>query len=435
MGDFSMPVFLENDFEKKFSPAFLIQLLGIFIFSAQCQNETTASDVHSMQMQGMLGNYSMSREGSGTSWQPDSSPHGGIHLMHEDWMLMMHGSAYLIYDDQGGRRGDEKFISTNMFMAMAQRPLGPGTLGLRSMLTLEPATVGKKGYPLLLQTGETSDGQTPLIDRQHPHDFFMELAASYSLPIAENHSMFAYFGYPGEPALGPATFMHRLSGMDDPEAPITHHWLDSTHVTFGVATLGYIWRNWKLDGSIFTGREPDEERWDFEDAKFDSYSARLTCNFSPDWSAQVSYGWIKSPEKLEPEIDQDRLTASISYNKAWKENNWQTTLAWGRDMNDPGLDLDAFLLESALHFRHSHTFFGRFENVEKDELFEEGTPEHGKVFNVSKLSAGYIYDFTEICNIQLGIGGLASFYFLPGSLDESYSDTPVSFMVFVRARL
>src|SRR5262249_14655324 len=151
------------------------------------------------------------------------------------------------------------------------RPLGSGTIGFRAMLSLEPATIGRTGYPLLLQTGETANGRTPLIDRQHPHDLFMELATSYSAPVGPGTG-FLYFGLPSEPALGPPTYMHRASGYDDPAAPITHHWLDSTHVTMGVATGGWTWRDVKVEGSIFTGREPDQHRWDIEEPRFDSYA-------------------------------------------------------------------------------------------------------------------------------------------------------------------
>src|SRR6185369_5423437 len=193
--------------------------------------------------------------------------------------------------------------------------LGPGVLGLRGMFTLEPATIGKSGYPLLLQTGETANGSTPLIDRQHPHDLFMELAASYSLPVRETDRAFVYLGLPGEPALGPPTFMHRFSGMDNPEAPITHHWLDSTHISYGVATVGYIFNDIvKVEGSIFTGREPDQSRWDIETPKMDSQSLRVQVNPTKDWSLQASYGHINSPEQLEPDVDQDRITASVTYN-------------------------------------------------------------------------------------------------------------------------
>jgi hypothetical protein len=320
-------------------------------------------------------------------------------------------------------------------MGMAQRRLGVGTFGFRTMLSLEPATIGKKGYPELLQTGETADGVTPLIDRQHPHDLFMELAATYSVTINDDSSAFAYFGYPGEPALGPATFMHRFSGMDNPEAPITHHWLDSTHITFGVATLGYIWKQFKIDGSIFTGREPDQQRWDFDRPRFDSYAARLTYNPAKAWSMQVSYASIHSPEQLHPETDVERITASITHHYSWDENHWQTTFAWGRNMQDPGSNSDAFLLESLVNFHETHTVFTRAERVTKNELFAEGDPLEGQSFTVNRLSLGYIYDFPEWCHVRFGIGGSGSVHLLPDDLDASYSDTPVSFMLFVRAKL
>lgn len=387
------------------------------------------------EMRGFYGPYSMTREASGTAWQPEASPMEGLHLMRNDWMFMFHGFAYAVYDDQGGNRGDRKFYSPNMVMGMAQHPLGPGTFGFRTMMSLEPATVGKNGYPELLQTGETGDGKTPLIDRQHPHDLFMELAATYSVPIGDESSAFAYFGYPGEPALGPATFMHRFSGMDNPEAPITHHWLDSTHITFGVATLGYVWKQFKIDGSIFTGREPDEQRWNFDHPRFDSYSARLTYNPTKAWSMQVSYGNIHSPEELTPEVNVERVTASVSYHHAWEKNNWQTTLAWGRNIQYPGPDLDGFLLESLVNFHETHTIFGRAENVQKDELFPPGDPRDGGVFRVSKISLGYIYDFLKWKHTKFGVGGSGSVHILPDSLKSTYGETPLSFMLFLRAKL
>ena len=381
------------------------------------------------------GEYPMNREASGTSWQPEATPMGGIHIMKNDWLFMVHGFANIIYDRQGGGRGDDDVFSSNMLMIMGNRRLGPSILGVRTMLTLEPATISRNGYPELLQTGETADGKTPLIDHQHPHDLFMELALSYSLPLGHDASAFAYFGLPGEPALGPPTFMHRFSGMDIPEAPITHHWLDSTHVTYGVATLGVIWKQFKLDGSIFTGREPDEHRWDIERPRFDSQSIRLSWNPTAEWAFQVSYGNLNSPEQLEPEVDTRRTTASVSYHHAWDETQWQTTFAWGRNQNRPGNTLDAFLLESALVYRDAHTLFIRGERVDKDELFPTGDPQEGQIFTVNKLSLGYIYDFTKVHHIAFGIGGLGSAYYLPGNLRAAYGNTPLSFMVFVRAKL
>lgn len=387
-----------------------------------------------MNMSGAYGAYPMTRESSGTAWQPDSTPMQGIHAMHGEWMTMLHGYADFIYDDQGSSRGGNKFFSESMLMGMASRPLGGGTLGLRTMLSLD-LLMGKDGYPLLLQTGETADGRAPLIDRQHPHDLFMELAASYSHPMTDDLSAFLYIGYPGEPALGPPTFMHRFSGMDNPQAPITHHWLDSTHVTFGVATLGLVFHDVKLEASAFNGREPNQYRWDFDSPRLDSGSMRLSYNPTPNWAFQVSGGYLASPEQLTPEVRQRRVTASASYNLPWDGNNWQTTLAWGEDRNSPGRNLDAFLLESAVKLHDTHTIFMRAEQAQKDELFDAPSPLAGEAFRVNELSLGYIYDLPVFTHAKLGVGGVASAYFLPSSLDAYYGDHPASFMLFGRMSL
>ena len=57
-----------------------------------------------MPMAGLYGPYGMSREASGTSWQPDSTPLEGIMGMRGPWMGMVHGFVDLIYDEQGGPR-------------------------------------------------------------------------------------------------------------------------------------------------------------------------------------------------------------------------------------------------------------------------------------------------------------------------------------------
>lgn len=400
-------------------------------------HEMPTDGQHEMKhaMNGMFGPYPMIRETTGTSWQPESSPHEGIPIMKEDRMFMIHGFANVVYDDPRGKRGRRDVYSTNMLMGMAQHPFALGTWGLRGMFSLEPLTVGKRGYPILLQTGETANGVDPLIDRQHPHDLFMELASTYSVPITHDSSTFIYFGLPGEPALGPPAFMHRFSGMEIPEAPLTHHWLDSTHIVYGVVTLGAIWKQVKLDGSIFRGREPDEGRWDIETPGFDSYSGRITFNPTKDLSLQTSYGRLDSPEQLEPEVDTHRWTTSITYNKPWHTNNWQTTFAWGKNFNVPGHNSDGFLLESAFHVKHAHTLLFRFEEVEKDELFHENDPEHGRPFWVTKFSLGYIFDFPVWNHLQWGIGTLGNIHFLPGAVDEAYGNTPLSYLIFTRVKI
>ncbi|HXF79315.1 MAG TPA: hypothetical protein VN598_10665 [Usitatibacter sp.] len=388
-------------------------------------------------MASQFGPYPMSREGSGTAWQPEATPMHGLMFHSGSWMTMLHGFANTVYDRQGGPRGDEKTFTSSMLMVMASRPLGGGTLGLRSMLSLDPA-MGRGGYPLLLQTGETANGVSALVDRQHPHDAFMELSAAYSIPIAAGSAAYLYAGLPGEPALGPSTFMHRFSGAVNPEAPLTHHWLDSTHVTMGVVTLGASAGPWKVEGSRFNGREPDQNRWNIEIRRFDSSSARLSYNPSSRWSAQVSYGNLASPEGLEPEVRVRRTTASVMYQAKLADRAWGTTLAWGRnDKRAAGNDrkLDGWLLESALELTGADTVFGRAERVNNDELFPDADPRHGDVAQVGKITLGVIHDFASTGPVKWGIGALASAYRIPGALQPSYGAHPRSFMVFLQGRL
>ena len=397
---------------------------------------TPMHDMSAMPMHGALGGYAMSRDGSGTSWQPDATPMEMLHTMHGDWSLMLHGYANAVEDRQSGPRGDRKAFSESMLMLMAERPLGPGTLGLRGMFSLDPL-MGSDGYPLLYQTGETADGKTPLVDRQHPHDALMELSGSYSVPLGDERSAFVYAGLPGEPALGPTTFMHRFSGMRNPEAPITHHWFDSTHVTFGVVTAGAVQGPWKLEGSWFNGREPDEHRWNIETRAFDSWSTRLSWNPTAAWSLQTSYGYLKSPEQLEPTTSVRRFTTSASYQTELAGNPWATTLAWSRnDKRGPdGRELlPATLLEST-YIAGRHTFFGRWEQAKKDELFLPGQALAGEDFRVRKLSLGYIVDIVTSGPLHWGLGGVVGFLGGPSALEASYGRAPISTMLFLQARI
>lgn len=383
-------------------------------------------------MPAALGAGSMMREASGTSWQPSATPMDAITRQAGGWWVMLHGDIFGVYDHQGGSRGASKTFSESMLMVMAEHSLGRGRLTLRTMVSLDPA-MGKDGYPLLLQTGETANGATPLIDRQHPHDLFMELAGVYSLPVGPGRSAFLYVGYPGEPALGPPAFMHRASGMDNPAAPISHHWLDSTHITYGVVTSGVIAGPWKIEGSVFNGREPDQYRWNFDRFRLDSFSGRISFNPTANWSVQVSHGFIKGPEQLEPGVNQHRTTASASYDRPLANGNWQTTLAWGRNVLAPGPTLDAFLLESTVTWKQ-HTLFARAENAQKNELFLAPNPLAGRIFRVYTASLGYIYDIPVARHLAFGIGAMAGVYALPDAIKGAYGDRPVSTMVFLRVK-
>jgi hypothetical protein len=386
---------------------------------------------HQHEMHGFLGPYPIQREGSGTSWLPDTTPHFGVHATYGEWQTMYHGLFNLVYDHQGGPRGGDKTFLNGMFMGMAQRPLGEGTWGLRAMLSPDPF-MGANGYPLLFATGETANGRTPLIDRQHPHDLFMELATTYSYNFSKNSSVYLYAGLPGEPALGPSAFMHRTSGMDIPEAPITHHWLDSTHITFGVVTAGVVLDTWKIETSAFRGREPDQYRYDIEAPRLDSYSGRISWNPVRELSLQVSWGHLQSPEQLEPEKNEDRFTVSAVYTQPFGDDNvWSTTAAWGRKVMKPGDTLDGFILETAAIFQKTYTLFARAERVQENELLDL-TP--APIFTVNKLTVGGIYDFFRTDHAKFGIGGLVSLYGVPGGLRPLYGD-PTSAMAFVRLKI
>jgi hypothetical protein len=357
-----------------------------------------------------------------------------------DWMLMGHGVLNLVYDHQSGRRGDDKLFATGMLMGMARRPIGDGTLQFRAALSPDPL-MGKRGYPLLLASGETADGVEHLIDRQHPHDFFMELSASVSQDIGAKSSVFLYAGLPGEPAFGPPAFMHREAILDSPEAPISHHWLDSTHITYGVLTAGLVHDRLKVEVSRFNGREPDQYRWNIETAPLDSTAVRLSFNPTPALSLQGSWGKFKSPEQLEPEVDQKRWSASA----LWAEEiapgvKLAGTLAWGRkslkDHHGGWKNDDAWVAEASLK-RGAWTAFARGEMTENRELLEEEEGgEHGPAFRVGKLSAGAVRDFRISESMALGLGGLVGVSFVPNGLREEYgSSNPLGAMGFVRLRV
>src|SRR5262249_11025717 len=195
--------------------------------------------------------------GSGTSLQPASTNVPMWHFMPAGWSIMLHMNLTVGFSNQGGPRGVGKAESQNWFMGMAEHKLGPGQLMLRAMVSAEPLTAPHGGFPLLFQTGETYHGQG-IVDAQHPHDVFMELAAMYTIPLSERVSVQFYGGPVGEPALGPTAFMHRASASENPSAPLGHHWQDSTHITHGVVTAGITAGLFKFEGSLFHGAEPDE---------------------------------------------------------------------------------------------------------------------------------------------------------------------------------
>ena len=381
-------------------------------------------------------NDPMNRESSGTAWVPDSTPIYGRMFMFGDDMLMLHGAIWPRYVKASTRRGDDRIDAPNWIMAMYSHPFSESVqLGLRAMMSLDLLTEGGRGYPLLFQSGETWHDE-PLHDRQHPHDLFDELSVSYSQKLARDFSGYIYFGMPGEPALGPPTFMHRLSAMDNPDAPIGHHWQDSTHITFGVATLGAVWKQVKIEGSIFTGREPNENRYDFDRPRFDSYAGRISWNPTRDLALQVSHGYLHSPEATEPDINQHRTSASLIYNHSLGSNaNWATSLVWAQDRNTDERATHSFLVETNFH-RGRDTLYARWERVEKSghELVLEES-DHDRIFPVSGYTVGYVRDLSRVGGIDIGLGAQFTLNDMPDYLERYYgTDLPYSFQIFWRIR-
>ncbi len=381
------------------------------------------------KMNGLLLTEPMSKEGSGTSWLPESSPMYMWMTHSSDWLLMLHGTIMPRYDHQGGPRGGNKFDAPNMFMGMLEHGVGSdGQFTAHLMMSLDPLTEAPKGYPLLLQTGESYQG-VKLVDIQHPHDLVDELSVAYSQRLSEKTFAFIYLGYPGEPALGPTVFMHRPSAMSNPNAPLSHHWMDATHVTFGVATAGIAIGNWKLEGSYFNGSEPDENRYDFDKLKFNSYSGRLSFNPTTDLALQVSSGLLRNPEG--DEIDVIRSTASAVYTKNYGGGNWwSTTASWGENHEVSQLTLEAFLIESQYNWQ-SWSAYGRAEYVQKtnSELNISTNPD--QINNVSSVTVGLTRKLFDIMSFDVDLGAQGSFYFVPSTLVPLYSEHPASYEIYL----
>lgn len=391
---------------------------------------------HDMPTVSPLVPWPLTRDASGTAWQPDMSEHGGLHAQSGDWSLMGHAVLNVVHSAQSGPRGDDQTFVAGMLMGAARRDFDDGsTLNLRAMVSPDPL-MGKRGYPLLLAAGETADGVHPLVDRQHPHDFLMELSASYSWRLSDRDSLYVYAGLPGEPAFGPPAFMHRMSAMDSPQAPITHHWLDSTHIVFGVTTVGWARDRFKIEASAFKGQEPDQHRWDIDTPRLDSWSVRASWNPTAQWSLQASYADVQAPEQLEPDEDETKLSASVIHTRRLGADGWwSTTLAFGRKTNDHDESKDAWLLETAVKPNADWTVFARAERTETDELLPGAHGGHGDLFTVSKAAVGVIRDWRVSSSAVVGLGGLYAVNRVPDSLDAVYGDDPDGGMIFVRLKI
>jgi hypothetical protein len=377
---------------------------------------------------------------SGTSLEPESTAVPMLMTSFGNWRLMFHGEAFVNELQQSGPRGADKFFSTNWFMPMVQRDLGPGQLTLRTMISLEPATVSQRRYPELFQQGETAFGR-PIVDGQHPHDLFMELSAFYDLKLSE-HALLSFYGAPvGDPAMGPAAYPHRASAVENPVAPLGHHLEDSTHISDDVVTVGLAYRMVRFEASGFHGREPDEDRWDLDAGKIDSWSTRLTISPAQNWSMQYSLAHLTSPEAIHPDEDVRRMTASVLYNRPIAHGNWATTLLWGRNSDLNGHQVfNGYLAESTLHFLDRNNIWGRVENVDRtSDLLLGGAPGTSNaperfLGRVQAYTVGYDREFSWVQYVSTALGGQVTFYSKPESLNAVYGAHPVGVLLFVRFR-
>jgi hypothetical protein len=395
---------------------------------------------NTMAMPQPLG-VSMDRAGSGTTWIPDAVMLPSRHFMAGGWDMMLHGFAFGQYDRQSGPRGESQAGSLNWMMFMASHELFGGRVQPRTMLSLDPWTVTPRGYPLLLQSGETDNGE-PLHDRQHPHDFWMELGATYERAVTKQVGVELCAAPSGEPALGPVAFMHRPSAMDNPTAPLGHHWQDATHVSFGVLTAGVFGHAWKLEASLFNGREPDEHRWNFDPIRLDSYSGRLTLNPDEHWSLSAAYGYLDSPEAHDPDHSIHRVTSSAMHGAAiGRDGEWSTSFVYGANKSSSGAALShSVLLESEAVLDRANTLFGRVEAVTKsaEELVLDVPPVGfpvGRRFTVGAATLGYIREIAPFSGATFGLGVSGTLNVVPSALADAYgSRTPVGGMIFLRLR-
>jgi len=380
---------------------------------------------------------------AGTTAEPDSTPHDMLMAQKGAWTLMFHGVGFVNAQQQTGLRGGDKVFGTSWFMPMAQRSLGPGTLTARAMFSLEPATITGRQYPELFQIGETAFGK-PIVDGQHPHNFFMEIALLYDWKLGENTLLSFYAAPVGDPAIGPEAFPHRVAASEDPLAPLGHHLQDSTHIADDVVTLGLAYKIARIEVSGFHGREPDENRWTIGAGAIDSWSARFTLNPVPNWSGQYSITRLASPEQLFPNEDELRMTASVTYNRPLGANgwgNWASMLLWGRNRTIPDAEIyNSYLAESTVRFAHHNYAWTRIENVDRtNELLlgerpiPPGFQEHF-LARVQAYTFGYDHEWNFIPRVSSALGGQYTLYAKPAFLDSVYGDHPMGVLLFVRFR-
>ncbi len=423
-------------------PRFLaVYFLFMAIALAQEEHDLPQMNMSQMNMANMnAATMALMDLASGTSANPESAPMPMLMLSKGGWNFMFMGQGFMADVQQSEPRGHDKLYSTNEGMFSASHKIGSGSFLFQLMLSLEPATITNRSYPELFQTGETAYGK-PLVDAQHPHNLIMGLGVHYARPIAENAMLELYFAPVGDPALGPVAYPHRASAQELPEAPLSHHWQDSTHIADEVVTAGIKYKIVRLEASGFYGTEPDENRWHIDTGPINSWATRLSFFPTSNWKAQVSVGRLTRPEREEPG-DVVRSTASIAYSLPMQGSSWSSTLIWGRNHETlTGHNLNSYLLESLAPYRGKNFFTGRIELVDKDELFvddptleESLTRTAGSTFRIGAYTIGYTRDIGVFHDAETGIGANFTAYTTPDAIKPYYGDHPRAVIVYMRVR-
>lgn len=405
----------------------------------------SASAQMSMNMGGSAGAFSanvLRHDTSGTDLDPASyAPPMSLRMTGNNWMLMLHGNAIAVEQQQTGPRGYDKFFSVNWLMPMAQRAWSQNQITLRTMLSLEPATITGRYYPELFQQGETAFGN-PIVDGQHPHNLFMEIAALYDRRLGSHLLASLYAAPVGDPALGPEAFPHRPSASNDPLAPLGHHLEDSTHIAWDVATGGLAWSNKqtgvRLEASGFHGREPDENRWHIEIGPVDSWSARIAVAPHRDWIAQYSLGRLHSPESVHPLEDVLRQTSSISYHHTWSAVSLDSILVWGRNHTiGSSEEATGYLAEATLRTQRRHSAWTRIENADRttDLLGSAAPPKERSIGRVQAYTGGYAHRIWAGNGGSTELGVQFTGYTTPSNLISLYGAHPLGVAALFKVQL
>jgi hypothetical protein len=349
------------------------------------------------------------------------------------WTLATDANVFFGFNYQRRKFRDfSEWESQNWVAGTLERRAPGGTLRIHSMWSLEALTLRDVGSPQVFQTGETFRG-APLVDYQHPHDLVMGLGAEYRRATRVG-TLIGAADLVGPPALGPAPFMHRPSARDNPQAPLSHHYLDSTHITPGVIGGGLEAGAWRADASWFRGREPDENRLDIDLGALDSTAARLSWTRG-GWAAQVSGALLTQPERVTP-ADAKQLTASLAYAGGDDRRGIAWLAAFGQRREIHG-NLEAYLFEAHVRAGSRTTVYTRVESAAKSILdvgfHPVGIFHRHRQSQVSALTAGYVRDAFQSRAGAVGLGADVTGYLVPANLKNSYG-SPLSFHLFLRYR-